>query len=196
MYIPRSFSESDQARLGALIDANPFGVLVTVDGVRPVANHLPFLYEQGKLVCHLAKTNTQISSLECGDEALAIFTGPHAYVSPSWYDTPGVPTWNYTVVHVYGEPIVFRDETRLRDVVSRLTRRHEAGQPDPWRPNYDDRLLQAIVGVEIIVNEMQGKFKLSQNRPEVDRNSVISHLESDGSDLGRGVAKLMRADKS
>jgi transcriptional regulator len=121
---------------------------------------------------------------------LAAFTGPHAYISPTWYESTSVPTWNYAVVHIYGIPKRMT-QSALRDFVGRLATRYEAREREPWNLHYIPSLLDAIVGFEIEITEVQGKFKLSQNRPEADRASVIERLKERGSDSSVATAALM-----
>jgi len=128
-----------------------------------------------------------------------IFQGPHHYVSPAWYTShPSVPTWNYAVVHAQGRPTLIEGRERLAALVRELVLHHEAASPEPWKMNlpadYQDRMLSAIVGFEIAITRLEGKFKLSQNRPSADRPLVIEELERLGSDDALGVAALMRED--
>ena len=192
MYIPQHFEERDSARIEKLIGDHGFGLLVTSDAGRPFSSHIPFLYEPNRLLCHLARANPQVGHLASGDEVSAIFSGPHAYVSPSWYESPGVPTWNYAAVHVYGKPKAMTDGKQLQDLVERMTRYYEAGEIEPWEPSFDLTMLDSIVGFEIIVTEIHGKFKLSQNRPAIDRTNVIRRLRDKGSDNSVGTAALMQ----
>ncbi len=115
-----------------------------------------------------------------GQEVLVIFQGEHAYVSPSWYSAPGVPTWNYQAVHVYGRVNLFTCAERLASVVDSLTEKYESVFETPWQPEYKASLLSAIVGVEITISEIQAKYKLSQNRPEQDRVAVAKQLDALG----------------
>lgn len=192
MYIPERFRETDRKALQQLIAEYPFGALVTLADGRPFASHIPFIMDGGDLLCHLAKANPQCGHLSKDQEALCIFQGPHAYVSPSWYGSAGVPTWNYAVVHVYGTATIIDQPSELAGLVEQFTRHFETGMADPWEPDYKHSLLSAIVGVTIQITEVQGKFKLSQNRPAIDRASVINNLESAGDPLSLGVARLMR----
>jgi transcriptional regulator len=194
MYVPKKFKESDPIRLNELISSYPFGSLITFDNGRPFASHIPFISDENGLLCHLAKANPQCGHLRQRNEVLCVFQGPHSYVSPSWLESPGVPTWNYAVVHVYGVPSTIEATSALASLVERFPRHFEAGSPDPWKPNYDERLLSAIIGIEIRITEIQGKFKLSQNRPLVDRRNVIARLESAGDALSMGIAELMIKD--
>ncbi len=199
MYSPPHFAETDAAALGALIEGNNFAVLVSsVDG-RPFATHLPFLYgaEAGILTAHMARANPHWQALaDNPDEVLVIFQGPHEYVSPTWYGEPGVPTWNYTAVHVYGRFELIEDESEHRTVLKALTARHEAGNSPPWQADFDAPLiagmLRGTVAFNIRIATLEGKFKLSQNRSTADRRRVVEALEALDGDNARGVARLMR----
>lgn len=199
MYIPEHFKETDPERLAALLRDYPFGMLVTVRAGLPFVTHIPFLYERRQdgvqiLRGHVAKANPQWQDLAENQTALVVFQGPHAYVSPRWYKTPGVPTWNYAVVHVYGKARLLHDAAALEKFLSELTTVYEATQPAPWQPELSgerrEKLLGMIVGFEIEIQEIQGKFKLSQNRPENDRENVIEQLQK--SPFTSDLAKLMR----
>lgn len=190
MYVPDHFSVSEQDEIFAFIDANNFGQLISIDGERPYASHLPFLLggERNSLQCHLARQNPQWQQLR-GREVLVTFLGPHDYISPSWYQNPGVPTWNYQAVHIYGHCRVFDDAPALAGLVEALTARHESAFEKPWQPQYRDAMLKAIVGVEISIDEIEAKYKLSQNRAAADHRGVVDHLDELGS---TALAKAMR----
>ena len=192
MYIPKHFNENDAEKLAAFIDEHAFGVLVTVSEGRPFASHLPFLYEReaNLLLGHVARANPQWQHFSSGADVMVLFQGPHAYISPSWYLAPGVPTWNYAVAHLYGSARAIDDPSRIKDIVERLTEKYERNPP--WVPAYDQRLLQVIVGMEITIKEVQGKFKLGQNRSAADRAAVVSRLEATGSESDAALAKLMK----
>jgi len=199
MYTPDHFVEDDTGTLGALIDRNNFGTLVSsVDG-RPFATHLPFLFqrEPATLVGHMARANPHWQSL-AGDprNVLAIFQGPHEYISPTWYGEPGVPTWNYTVVHVYGTFEVVTEPAAHRQILADLTARHEADSKTPWQADFDTPLiggmLRGTVAFRLTVSEIEGKFKLSQNRPAPDRERVADALEERGGEQALGIAAMMR----
>jgi transcriptional regulator len=194
MYVPPHFAENDRGKLGTLIAEHGFGLLVTVFEGRPVASHLPFLHEPERNVlrAHVARANPQWKHFSADADVMVVFHGPHAYVSPSWYQAPGVPTWNYAVAHVYGRARAIEDPAALKDIVEKLTAKYESHYEKPWTPTYDPRMLNAIIGVEIAITEVQGKFKLSQNRPAVDRAPVIAQLDASGSEAGRAVAALMK----
>jgi transcriptional regulator len=177
-----------------LVDRYPFGALVACrDGV-PAASHVPFIYDRKAhtLLAHVARANPQWRDLSGDSEVLVIFQGPHAYVSPSWYVDPGVPTWNYTAVHVYGAVRTLHDAPSVAAIVERLTARFESAQERPWQAAYDERLLRQIVGIEIEITRIEGKFKLSQNRSATDRAAVVAQLEASGSDNDAALAGLMK----
>ncbi|KAA3609297.1 MAG: FMN-binding negative transcriptional regulator [Calditrichaeota bacterium] len=195
MYTPNKFVEKDEQRLLQLVDENSFGTLISVVDDLPVATHIPFLVEKTgalKLVAHLAKANPHWQFLKSNPEAMVIFHGPHSYISPTWYTENDAPTWNYAVVHFSGSASVFTDTARLRDIVEALATKHEKTNTNPWKPEYPAHELRGIVGIEIEVNQIEGKFKLNQNRPAVDQQNVIEKLCEIGSDNALGVAELMR----
>jgi transcriptional regulator len=203
VYLPPVFTESRTEVLIAHIERHDFGLLVSQGETAPTASHVPFLVERrdGRLLlqAHLARPNPQLAELDRAGEALAIFQGPHAYVSPTWYTAaPAVPTWNYAAVHAYGKVRTIADPDWLGDFVRRLSDRHEAREPaPPWRMEqlpepYVASMLRGIVGVEIEVGRLEGKFKLSQNRPAADRPRIIAALEAREDAESRGLAALMR----
>lgn len=201
MYVPDHFKETDPERLAALMRDYPFGMLITVHEGLPLVSHIPFLYERRSggvsvLLGHVARANPQWQDLAQNPTALVVFQGPHAYVSPSWYGSPGVPTWNYAAVHVYGKARLIEDEASLEKLVKQLTAVYESQQPNPWQPNLAGerraKLLGMIVGFEMEAQAIQGKFKLSQNRSAADQRAVVSQLSQ--SPLTSEVAKLMQAN--
>jgi transcriptional regulator len=198
MYIPDHFRESDERVLAEFIDAYSFGTLVTVEGALPFASHLPFLHDrEGRtLHAHVARGNPQWQHIAANADVLVMFQGPHGYVSPTWYAAPGVPTWNYTAVHVYGRGRVLDDAAATGRHVEKLAARFERGSAAPWVPDYDARRLAGIVGVEIAIGEIQGKFKLSQNRSAEDRTRVVARLEAGGTDESTALAKLVAGERS
>ncbi|MDH3475197.1 MAG: FMN-binding negative transcriptional regulator [Rhodospirillales bacterium] len=208
MYIPEPFILSDPAATADLLRDHPFGLLVTADpGAAPVATHLPFLFDadagpHGTLSGHMARANPQwrdFAALEAaGGEALAVFQGPHGYVSPRWYG-PGdaVPTWNYLAVHAYGLPRVIEDATRVRALQEDLVAIFEAGAAAPWSMvgqdgRYIARMLRGIVAFEIPVARLEAKAKLSQNRTAGDRAGVAAELEASGLPGDLELAAAMR----
>jgi transcriptional regulator len=203
VYLPPAFTETRDEVLIAHIERHDFGLLVSHGAAGQTASHIPFLVERrdGRLVLqgHLARANPQVADLDAGGEALAIFLGPHAYISPTWYVAgPAVPTWNYTAVHTYGEVYTIYDPAWLHDMVQRLSQRHEDREPTPpWRMQdlpqaYTASMLNGIVGIEIAVNRLEGKFKLSQNRPAADRPRIVAALEGRPDEESHAVARLMR----
>jgi transcriptional regulator len=202
MYIPAAFAESDLARLHDFIEQNGFGLLVSQAGGLPFATHLPFLLERtagphGTLVGHLARANPQWREA-AGQTALAIFSGPHAYVSPSWYEAEQVvPTWNYTAVHAYGRVEVIEDRAALLAIVREMVRVYERAMPRPWSfdpsGTFAGRMLAQIVGFRIEVEKIEGKWKLNQNQPVERRRKVVRALRQRGGENAEGVAALMEA---
>ena len=193
MYVPKHFEVSDRAEIFDFVEANAFGQLISLVDDRPFATHLPFLLSEDRasLLCHLARQNPHWQTL-AGQSVLITFLGPHDYVSPSWYQNPGVPTWNYQAVHIYGRCEVFDDSERLAGVVEALSAVYESGFEKPWQPQYRDAMLKAIVGVEITIDEIEAKYKLSQNRPTADQPGVVEHLEQRGAaDLAAAMRKTL-----
>lgn len=183
MYVPDHFKISDQAEIFSFLQANAFGQLISLKDQRLTSSHLPFLIadDRKRLLCHLARQNSQWQQLE-GQQVLITFQGPHDYISPSWYRNAGVPTWNYQAVHVYGNCRVFDAADKLAAVVEALSARYESSFETPWKPQYRDAMLKAIIGVEIEIDEIQCKYKLSQNRPVEDQQGVIDKLDELGSE--------------
>jgi transcriptional regulator len=202
VYLPPHFTETREDVLIGHIERHDFGLLATRDGSGMIASQVPFLIERrdGQVVLqgHLARGNPQLANLDAGEEALAIFTGPHAYISPGWYEAgPAVPTWNYASVHAYGACRSVADPDWLRGLLLRLSERHEAREPTPWRmqdlpEDYVAAMLNGIIGFEIAVARLEGKFKLSQNRPAGDRPRIIAALDARDDADSHGVARLMR----
>ncbi len=193
MHIPSSFKVSDQGELFSFINQYSFGQLISIDDDRPCSTHIPFLLdsENKKLICHLAKINTQWKSIH-DQEVLITFLGPHDYISPTWYVGNGVPTWDYQAVHVYGKATVINDHEILKNMVDELSSKYESKKPDPWLGEYADEMLSAIIGIEIDIKEIQGQYKLSQNRSKEDREQVIKTLKKNGSkQLSRAIKKYI-----
>jgi len=198
MYVPAHFKETDQAVIERLIRDNGFGLLVSGNGDGMVATHLPLTYHPeigatGVLRGHVARANGQWHDFETPSPALAIFSGPHAYVSPRWYQPgPSVPTWNYEAAHVYGTARLVQGEAELRPFLAAL-----AAQYDPqWSmadlpEKYVTGMTRGIVGIEIAIERIEAKRKLSQNRPAADVEGVIAALEG-GNDTDRALAAAMR----
>jgi transcriptional regulator len=195
MYVPSDFSEDRVPVLHAAIRQIAFGALVTLGEDGLTASHIPMLIEPepsplGTLWGHLARANPQWQRVRHDVPALAIFTGPHAYISPSWYATRQatgkvVPTWNYVAIHAYGALRIIDDAVHARAHLARLTATHEAGRVQPWA--IDDApetfiagMLKGIISFELTIGRLEGKWKMSQNRPPEDRDGVVAGLRQEG----------------
>ena len=204
MYVPNHFLESRPEVLHDLMRAHPLGILITHGAEGLDANHLPFeldatLGKHGVLRAHVARNNPVWQSMVNGDEVLVVFRSQDAYISPNWYPSKHeshkqVPTWNYQVVQAHGRITLHDDEQYVRGLVARLTRTHEASEPQPWKmgdapPDYINTMLKSIVGLEVDITRLIGKFKLSQNREVRDRVSAGQTLLSQG-DVALGQAML------
>ncbi len=207
MYQPPHFREDRLEVQHALIRANPLALLVTHGPEGLEANPIPFLLDPGAgplgtLRAHLARANPQAHALARGEEALVVFQGGDAYVTPSWYATKRetgkvVPTWNYAVVQAWGTPRVVEDRAWLAHQIAALTALREAVRPEPWAVSdapaaFVEAQLKGIVGVEIKVARIAGKWKVSQNRPPADRAGVAAGLEDAGEAGSLGMARLVR----
>lgn len=206
MYIPPHFDERDTAVLHDLIRSHPLGTWVVATGQGLVVNHVPFVLDPtegalGTLRAHVARANPVWKEVPGQLEALVVFQGPEAYISPSWYASKHehgkvVPTWNYAVVHAHGTPRVVDDEGWLRENVARLTQAHEAGREVPWQVSdapsaFIESMLKAIVGIEIPITTLLGKWKVSQNRPAADRLGVATGLDATADANARQMARLV-----
>jgi transcriptional regulator len=206
MYVPAAFAEDRPEVVSAFLSEHPMAQLVTMTESGLVATPLPMLYEPaaeglGSLVGHVARANNQWAEATCSVEALAIFTGDNAYVSPNWYPSKAehgkvVPTWNYETVHIRGSFVVHDDSEWKRALVTRLTHRHESRFSAPWAiddapPDYIESMLGAIVGIEVQITSIQAKRKLSQNRSENDIAGTIAGLTGVGGEAA-SVAQAMQ----
>lgn len=195
-----SFAETDVAKLHEFIEQNSFGVLVTQVAGEQFASHLPFLLDRnagphGTLIGHMARANPQWKEAE-GQELLVIFSGPHVYVSPAWYEAVEVvPTWNYIAVHVYGKLTLIDDPPALLDIVRSTVQLYEATFPKPWELNapveFVEKLLRQIVGFRIEISRIEGKWKLSQNQPLERRQRVIRELKRRDDEVSQAIAAAM-----
>lgn len=203
MHRPAAFREDRPEVMHDLIRAYPLGVVVSVSADRLDAAHLPFVVEAkgefGRLLAHMPRADAQVEVLRGASEVLVIFRGPDAYVSPSWYpskavDGRAVPTWNHVTVQAWGRPRIIEDAAWIRRQIEQLTNLQEAGRPEPWSVSdapeaYVAGMLNALVGLEIEITRMEGKWKVSQNRPEADRLGVVEGLMADGREaMARAVA--------
>lgn len=204
MYVPEHFEEHRGAEIQRIIEQHPFGTLIVNGPAGLDAVHVPFDFDaragaQGALRAHVARANPMWRESQDGDAVLVVFQGAHSYVSPNWYPSKHqfhrqVPTWNYQVVHVHGRIHIHDDEHFVRGVVARLTRTHEARAdvPKPWKmgdsePAYIDRMIAAVVGIEVEIERIVAASKLSQNKVEGDRANAASEL------AGRGHGELAEA---
>jgi transcriptional regulator len=203
MYVPKANRETRIPVMHDLIAAHPFGLLVTVGASGLMASHIPIVLKQsgsefGTLQAHIARANEQWSDLVPSIDALAIFAGPHHYISASWYpgakeDGAVVPTWNYVVVHAHGPLRVIEDPEWLRAHLVRLADIHESGSVNPWKvsdapPEFISEQMGGIVGLEMPIRRLEGKWKVSQNKNERDRNAVLEGL----ADLNTPESMAMR----
>ncbi|MBI1840222.1 MAG: FMN-binding negative transcriptional regulator [Verrucomicrobia bacterium] len=201
MYIPTAFRIQDPEKLAGFIEQHSFATLVTQSESGPFASHLPLLLDRAsnRLLGHMARANPQWEHFAEGGETLAVFHGPHAYISPRWYRTaPAVPTWNYAVVHVQGSARVIADEPEVARIVHRTIRFYEGDGPEAWDGNlpaeYEARMLRGIVAFEVAITRWEGKFKLGQNRDKADINAVRSALSQSTDQGERRLADLMKQE--
>lgn len=211
MYLPAHFEETRVEVIHRLIREHPLAVLVTLGSAGLNANHIPLEIDAepapfGTLRGHVARANPVWRDFSRDVEALTVFQGPRAYISPAWYQTKKetgrvVPTFNYIVVHAYGSLRIIEDEAWLRGLVERLTTRHESGRPEPWKvsdapEDFIKTQLRAIVGIEMPVTRLVGKWKVSQNRPPGDREGVVRGLgQMDDADAA-AMARLVRESET
>lgn len=202
MYIPRTFEVTDTLTLHTFMERHSFATLISSAAGEPFATHLPLLLDRevpphGRLIGHMARPNPQWKSAG-GSRVMAIFHGPHAYITPTWYESnETVPTWNYATVHAYGVMTLIDDVSRLREIVERTVNIYEGSMPKPWsmseaNPAYIDTMLKGIVGFEIPIDRLEGKWKLNQNHPLERREKVIRGLEATGRPEDAAVAQFMR----
>jgi len=200
MYIPKVFEMSDRSSLEAFIAEHSFATLVSTVESAPFATHLPLILDpsrppHGALLGHVARANPHWRAFDGAQEALAIFHGPHAYVSPTWYaTTPAVPTWNYAAVHVYGTPRIVEGDAELSGLVDRLVAVYESDRPNPWPgtlpAELKAKLLIGIVGFVMEINRIEGKCKLGQNRSMADQLGVVRHLGASPDPTARALGAL------
>ncbi|SED61694.1 negative transcriptional regulator, PaiB family [Rhizobiales bacterium GAS191] len=206
MYLPPAFRIDDLASLHEAIRHHPLATLVTRSGDSVVADHIPFLIDaergdKGVLRAHVARANPLWHTHPGDSEALVIFSGADHYITPSWYETKRetgkvVPTWNYVAVHAWGKLQVFEDQDWLREQIGALTSRHEGDRASPWSvsdapADFIAGQIKGIVGIEIPITRILGKWKVSQNRPEADRKGVVEGLGASPARDGRAMAELV-----
>ena len=208
LYVPKPFEENNRGPQRALIERAPLGALVIHTEQGLVANHIPFVYREGRsngerdvLCAHIPRANPLSGQFDAAGACLVIFNGPDGYVSPSWYATKPehgkvVPTWNYAVVHVHGHARIVDDEQWVANQIEALTDGHERPRSEPWTvadapAEYTRALLKTLVGLEVQIERVEGKIKASQNQPERNRQSVLEALREEQPDTD--FAQLMRS---
>ena len=210
MYSPKEFRNHDPEKLHTFMMEYPFATLISVHEGAPIVSHLPLILDrpsngqnEGKnpvLLGHMARANSHWKCLS-NSEVLAIFHGPHTYITPKWYepDPHNVPTWNYTVVHAYGKAKAIQDPIQLEFILRKTSEKFESAEPSPWTfdslPESRSDLIRAIVGFEIQITRLEGKFKLSQNRNPNDRKGVIQGLSTRKDEMSLKVMELMKAEE-
>lgn len=202
MFIPPAFVESDRETLYRFMEQNSFALLVSQVEAVPFATHLPILVDRqaggkGTLCGHVARANPHWEHW-LGEKVLVVFSGAHAYISPSWYQAANmVPTWNYQAVHVIGKVSVVEDPSALLDILQRSAAIYEQGMPKPWsfdpEATFIQKMLPLIVGFQVEIESIEGKFKLGQNHSLTKRESVATALAMQGDENSLGIAKAMRA---
>lgn len=206
MYIPKQHEESNVAVLHALIRAHPLATWATPGDGELIVNHLPFLIDPsrgpyGTLLGHVSRANTVWQCFSKTVPSVVVFQGADAYITPSWYPSKhahgkAVPTWNYAVVHAHGTPLVIEDKAWLLEHLNQLTDTHEAGQALPWKVSdapveFTDHMIERIVGIEIPISKLLGKWKVSQNRPKPDRLGVVAGLLAKNDPQSNEMADLV-----
>ena len=207
MYLPSHFEERDIEKLQSAVELHPLATWIVASSQQLAINHIPFLLDKdrgqyGTLAGHVARTNSVWKLLANNHQCAAVFQGEQSYVSPSWYPSKhehhrAVPTWNYVVVHAHGVARAIEDRDWLLQLVTRLSDKHEADQPTPWHvsqapADYLEKMLEAIVGIEIPIDKLVGKFKLSQNRSRDDQHGIVAGLHQAGDTDSVAMAELMK----
>jgi len=208
MYIPKIYEESRVPVLHEFLESYPFASLITMGASGLFASHIPMVLEKdgselGRLKCHVSRANAQWRDFSPEVEALAIFQGTHHYISPTWYvekQETGkvVPTWNYEVVHAYGKLQAIQDHDWLMAHLNRLTNIHEVASPEPWHvgdapEDYIDTMAKGIVGLEFSIIRLEGKWKVSQNRDQRDREGILKALDQLNTESSRSMKELVRS---
>jgi transcriptional regulator len=204
MYIPPAFAVKDSDRLRDVMQQFSFALLVTQQEGVPFASHLPLLLDEnrgphGTLVGHMAKANEQWKHFSDDIQALIVFQGPHAYISPRWYETElAVPTWNYVTVHAYGTPRVLQDKGDVDSALKRLIQTYEGSGDEAWKGDlpteFKAKMLNGIVGFEIPIARLEGKWKLGQNRSAADKRGMLEALREAQDENSRMLAQFMERE--
>ncbi|GGH81294.1 transcriptional regulator [Pullulanibacillus pueri] len=200
MYLPRAYKEEDVNRLIQFIKKYSFGLLFSQSEEGPFSTHLPFIVDETRpekaiLLSHMAKANPHWKNINDQD-VLVVFTGPHAYITPTWYQEENtVPTWNYTAVSVYGRVHIKQESCEKKEILERTTDFYEASQTSPWKVDFNDPVMEAltngVVGIEIEIKKLEGKWKLNQNHSRERQQRVIAGLKTRKDDDSQEIARLM-----
>lgn len=196
MYIPKAFKVTDREQLINFIKENSFGILFSQINGEPFATHLPFIVEQNCLMSHFAKANPHWQLLD-EQQVLVVFHGPHAYISPTWYQEENtVPTWNYTAVHVIGKVKIVKEPKQLQETLEKTIRFNEQFERTPWQANFDahaiNGMMNSIVGVEVSIGAIEGKWKMNQHHPVQRQQNTIEGLLQSSQIYAKQVANLMK----
>jgi transcriptional regulator len=201
LYTEKQFKVDDSEKIIGLIRSNSFGILFSQKDGLSCATHLPFLIEETEngeyyLLSHMSKSNSQWQ--EIINDVLVVFQGPHTYISPTWYQEENTaPTWNYAAVHVYGDFIQIDDKLELMNLIGKMVHYYESAMESPWTTNltseFNDKLLNMVIGFKIRVKRFEGKWKLNQNHSVERRNRVIKSLRKTNDENSLGIANLMEA---
>jgi transcriptional regulator len=199
MHTTKIFEETNPDTLLKIMKENAFATLITSDdNGKPTATQLPFVIKQSgdviTLQAHFAKANPQWKQLESNAQVLVTFQGPHCYISPSWYKDSGVPTWDYVTVQIYGVAKLFESNQHTAELIEELTDKYEQALDKPWKAknNYPDKMLNAIVGFEITVQEILGKVKIGQNKSQEDLEGVVKALDKSSLDNEKAISDLIK----
>ncbi|WP_332634787.1 FMN-binding negative transcriptional regulator [Halalkalibacter flavus] len=200
MYIPKAFEVRDNTKLYDFIKSNSFGILFSQVESGPFATHLPFLIDEnigegGVLISHMAKLNPHWKNLS-NQEVLVVFSGPHTYISPTWYNEEDtVPTWNYVAVHVYGTVRIIDEKEEMVELMEKTVDFYEASMPNPWNTQFDNKfiggLMNGIVGFEISINKIEGKWKLNQNHSIERQQNLVNGLKTSNKYNSIEIASIM-----
>ena len=208
MYLPKLYQVTDEAVISKFIQQNSFATLVSCDQQTPVATHLPLEVVQTAngnkfLRGHVSRANQHWQTFHSSNDVLAIFSGPHTYVSARWYNHLNVPTWNYMVVHVYGKPRLITEQNELYAMLKQLVDKYETNTvtDKPYKletlpPEYVKKEMRGIVGFEIKIERCEAKFKLSQNRQQQDYDNVIAELQKSGNSNALAIAQAMAENRT
>lgn len=202
MYTPKLYREEDRAKIIKFLRHNEFAILVTYDGEKPTASHLLVeIFEEGEKLFingHMSRANPLWKTFEKNAEVLAIFHGPHTYISPTWYNHVNVPTWNYQAVHVYGKLRIVEDYDEAYQILKRLTDRHETASHyklETLPQDFVAKEIKGIVAFQIEVTKIEANYKLSQNRNDEDYQNIVERLEEREDEMSHEVAEAMKSNR-